>query len=667
MARTFNLVDSASVLSSISLINTSGIQGVAGGLGGASLDAEQVYADSPLMGTELVESFDLNVYGSSQDNTASIMQALAKMLRKARQFVTAPWQTAPVYLQAQHATETGARYAQVKGVVSLGLPDTFNLAYEADARLEGVTLDLIREHPWRGTAPGSLPTAQTLVKTDGSVNATTVHVVPVHHTQAITHIYCYDAAPAWSANLVGTTGFTLWAVSGSTPAAGDIIYFGSNSRVAFNVVVPIATAGVFTADIIAEYGSGGGTAGWGALTEGTQFTAYPTGGLDELFKSTGEWVLSWQPPADWGLATVNGVSAYWVRLRLNTVSAWTTTPVSHATQTPYTQKKPYFEIGSSGIGGDAPPRLLFRFKAPYGGATTEGMGLTSRILIGAKSRNLTNFVSQLHLHNYGLPANWTRTAGTDTTEVADVRAPEGYHAAVSFATTVTEAVRMTLVGDDLWDDYAGAYRAILIAEQAGGAAGDTEVKLRVLQGSASAGQPYIDTPTVALQGASEGFEAIDLGIIQIPFGPVVYADSLSADLVFQVFAARPTGSATLKLSRLVLLPVDEWFFMADDPVKDTTSGSSALRGNSILDADFDVLANRTLKYLKDGSNWIPSEIWHRTSAVSRILPGTGYRFFCLIEHYPTTFGTAPLVVSSGAHLAVEVYAVNSYLSLRGAG
>lgn len=667
MTRVFKLVDSAGVLAGtagISLIDPATIIGTKGGLNNLSLSADQIDMETPA--NEIGENLKLNLYGSSQDNAASQLDTLKKMLRKARKFWSSQWQTAPVYLQAQHANETGARYAIVKGARGISLPDLFDAPFEVDARIDAFGLDMVREHPWRGSVPGTLPTALTLTKTSGTANATEVHLVNLGSTgtgDAVSHIYNYDlSVTTFSTNQVAATGITLWAVSGSTPAAGDILYLGFATRPGFNVVIPLATAGVFSADVVVEAYI---TAAWTALTLGTDFWFYPaltSADQDNMFKTTGENVLSFAPGAAWATTAINGVTAYWVRVRLNSVASWTTTPVSHASQTPYTQRRNYFDASASVIGGDAPPRLMARVKAPTSGVVvTPNPNRISAIFCGAKAG--TAFESILNLHQYELPSGWAVAMGTDTAEEADTRAPSARRAACAFTTATDMTARVTLTGTSKWADFVGTYRVLLLCEQTSGAAGDTQVKARFLQGGSGATNPYLDSKTVKLQGVALGYELVDLGNMSIS-PDTVSADTLTDDLVIQAFAQRVSGSASVRFSRIVLIPIDVFSFKA---WMDNANGTLHLLSDEALDMDFGVLSDRTQKYRRSGSNYIPGPKWFRSASIRRVEPATQYRFYCLMGHYSTTFGTAPLLVSAGSHLALSLYAVNSYLALRGGG
>ena len=191
--------------------------------------------------------------------------------------------------------------------------------------------------------------------------------------------------------------------------------------------------------------------------------------------------------------------------------------------------------------------------------------------------------------------------------------------------------------------------------------------VRTFLGGSSAFDTHVDSREEKTRGKDEGFEVIDLGLLRIPFARTFNADDLgSTDIIFQVHVERTTGSATLQIADLILLPVDEGVVGIDDPVSDTTSGASALRGGSVLDLDAGVIADRNLKYKFIGGDLIPAEEWAR---MNRPIPfenlGADTRLYFVMLHYPTTWGAEPLVATLGQHLAVEIYGHQRYSIMRG--
>jgi hypothetical protein len=659
MARVFDLIDSSAVLSTISLINTSGIVAPVGGYGEASLSAPHLTGDDPTTSGKVLETYKLMLRASSQDNAASQYQALLSMLRKAARYAIDPRQTAPVYLKQQMLNETSPRYALCYGAYELVNPNLFRTIFDSKAWIEEFGLTLIREHPWRSGIPGTLPTILTLTATDGAASPTAVHLSGLRDNNAITHIYTHDnsaGAGGFSANLAGTATFGLFPAS---TAVDDCLYIGSTTGPLHNIVIPVATPGVYTATMALEIYTG---AAFVALTVGTEYTIYPTDTLTSLFKVAGDWAFNVFGKSGWAVTTVNGVSAWWLKLHITAFTSMGTIPAT-GTPIPYNAKSNFLEIPASGLAGDMPATIDLRLAAPSGATTTPGPGNTSRIILGAKSRNLAANEFTAQLDNSTL-TGWAYTYGTDSATAASYLGPSLAYTNITFATDSTLVARLIMTGTSKLAKWAGKYRVFILANQAAGAAGETSIRLRTWIGATTAGNPKFDTPTVALKAVSPAtWEVVDMGTLRLPFSEEMSADGLTADLIFQVMASRSSGAATLGIGGLILIPVDEWSCAVDDPVSDATTGNSALRGSTVLDVDGGVLKIRTAKL----QSAILAENWTRDGRPPTLEPALLTRIYALQMYYPTTWGTGPMLLAHGGHLVASVYAHNRYSALRGAG
>jgi len=392
---------------------------------------------------------------------------------------------------------------------------------------------------------------------------------------------------------------------------------------------------------------------------------------DAIFEIAGQWMISIHPPADWASTTVNTVAGYWIRINLDAVTATTTVPTK-SDDAIYFQSSNYVEVPAASIKGDAPPLSIIRIHAPSGGDETVGPANLSRILIGAKSEHggvsLATFEPFINLGNVDNPAAWTITNGTDASSVADVQAPGGTHCAISFATDTTMGARVTALGDNILDDYEGEYRLLVGMQQIGGAAGDCNLKARVFVGGSDVTDPHADTRERPTRGFDDGIEVLDLGLIRFPLTRRQYGDAVAnTDIAVQIHAERTTGTSTLELYYIFLFPISEGSVGADDPVADGTNGSSALRGGNVLDIDNGVIADRTVKYVFDGTNLVPVEEWAR---FNRPMPfdnlGVKTRLYFLMETYSANgWDLEPLVAGLGNAVMVEVFMHYSYNLLRG--
>jgi hypothetical protein len=388
---------------------------------------------------------------------------------------------------------------------------------------------------------------------------------------------------------------------------------------------------------------------------------------------TGNYAINIKPPDDWASANPgNGVAGFYIRLRDNHAApVWVTKPV-HAGQGTFAPRDNYIEVPSTVLGGDAKAKLLLRNRTPSGGSDAVDFASSSRILIGAKE-NPRTFVMSL---NGGAdnPAGWAIVNGADATTVADTESPGGSRCHVSFAVTEPMAYRLRLIGTNKLEDWIGEYRAMLRCQQIGGAVGDVSVRLRVRIGPPYIHSPQFETQTIALEGVSQGHEQVALstnepgGTVKIPWLDTKVADNFADSLIyFEIWASRiATSAAVLRIYCLDLLPVDKWSVEPDDPLGDTVYGNTALRGNNGIDIDAGLIADRTGKFINARVNPVPVETWTRGGPPPQLNPETQIKLYFVNMHYPTAWGTGPLIATPGMHLTAEIWAHNQYYALRGA-
>lgn len=655
--RTFTLRDASNTLS-VDLTNdltsvATGMNPLQGQMGRYRISGDNVIS----------RNLRVFVKGSSHDNLATQIQMLTKLLDKAAYFQEWLWQTEPVYLVEQIDDETGARYATVYGSSEQDIPDFFDNAFTFQDYIADYGVALILEHPWRSGAPGVIGSAITLGESDGPAIPTKVHVANFRDDVALTHFKEYDGG-VWRDLTPGDTLFP------AVVAQNDAILWGSDDQPLKHIVIPkLATAGVLTTSTLTLSAGIVGPA-WTELVLGTDYTCYPGPTLKNCLEQTDEdIVLSINPIATHDNFDRDGDDCFWILLMEEHVApVYATNPVQHATEAVYAQSHPYVEIPAVSLKGDTSPLLLTRIHHPAGGDENLGFANTSRILIGAKSRGLTKFVPNLNAGGDDNPGEWATAQGTDATATAMPKAPAGKYSAVSFGSDTTLVSRVQFTGTAILDSWVGEYRAYVRCEQVGGTTKDLSIKLRTFLGGVLAYSPHIDTPPVDLAGVDEGPEVVDMGLIRLPFGRTFYNDSLTLlDVIFQIHAARSTGSATLKIYDLILFPVGEGAVGADDPVNDLDNGASALRGGTVLDIDAGVISWRVMKYnLNSSGVLIPSDEWvmmDRPISLKNL--GTKTRLYFMLLHYPTTWGSGPLIAEFGASISVEIFSHYRYTVLRG--
>ena len=492
------------------------------------------------------------------------------------------------------------------------------------------------------------------------------HLANFRDDIAIDEVWQFDGVAGWTDIGPGNNEWTWFTAA---IAQNDAIYWGSTDNAFKHVAGFFRTAGaITTATLELQYWN----AGWVALVEGTDYTIYSADSLHTFMERTGNYAISVKPPDDWVSANPgNGVAGFYLRLiELHAAPVYAIKPI-HAGQGTFTPRDNYIEIPSTVLGGDAKAKLLLRNRTPTGGDENEGFANSSRILIGAKEDPGT-FVMSL---NAGAdnPAGWAITNLTDAATVADTESPGGSRCHVTFGGDETMVSRLRLTGTNKLADWVDEYRAMLRCQQVGGDVGDVTVKLVVLIGSTDAYAPKFETKAVALEGLAQGPEQVALstnepgGTVKIPWLETKSTDNFAdTNIYFEVWASRVTGSAAvLHIYCLDNLPVKKWSIETDDPLGDTVYGSTALRGDNCIDIDAGLITDRTGKMINALANPVPVETWTRGGPPPQLNPETQVKLYFVNMHYPTIWGTGPLIATLGMHLTAEIWAHNQYYALRG--
>ena len=354
---------------------------------------------------------------------------------------------------------------------------------------------------------------------------------------------------------------------------------------------------------------------------------------------------------DWTQTIINTVNAWWVRFRI-TLAGATTTP-ANSDFPPYACRRNFISISDASIKGDISPHVLLNIVAPWSIRTTSpDVASINRILVGAKSRQLTNFVSVVNINNNPV-GNWNVNAyGADASNVnsGDSEGSGNQYTNVTFATVepIDWRIRMRRSSGVLY--YQGEYKMFLRCQQIGGDVGDCVVGIRTSVHSIGTELfPTVTSGYKNLRAKDAGPEIVDLGIIQIPFAPIPGAMDSGAggNLYFEIQASRKGGSAAaLRLYDIILIPIDEWTVEYIDPLTDLIFGSSALRRfKSIID-DGGVVANNTWRCVSTSgeyTQWRIADTWIRGGKPPTLDPIRGQTrlFFLLMHHDQAGWGQPP--------------------------
>ncbi len=667
----------------ISLVNSTGFRGTTRS-DGVKLSGSDLQNDTWIPETHklLLHGTNASYSGSagtgSEQNLAEQLIALIRLLRKAERYFTDPSQPYPVYMTEKVSGEANTRYALVRGAYELMHPNLFERAISEQHIIPDITLTIIRESAWRSGVPGTLPTAST-IRARSQDLAQDVLGNSNEIMASLEYIYNYDdSASSFSVNYAGAA-FWPFKVSTSVWEVDDCVYFGSTNSFMRHILLPVLVAGVYTADepIIVEYGKGGGSPTWTALTLGTEYTIYPTeGGATgtPLFGNLGLNAVNVNVPSDGALATVNGQSAYWIRLRIPSGISLTTMPSVSSAAAAQWDNRIYLDLARTYIKGDIPPVIAFKLSSPAGFkslATKEPcLGAIQRIIIGSNEQGQ---FTCLPAGNTGWSSDWALTYGTDTSSVAKPYASNNECASCDFGTDTSLASRVTMNGTEVVSVIAfhGKYRVFCRASQVGGTAGDIRLALKVQLGGTDAGFPSIEYDAVSMKGKDIGWEVVDLtgtNILNIPFSGFTQ-DLYDTRLILSLYAERVSGASTLEINDLILIPANSGIIELQDPLLDLDNGGSSLSEESLLEYDQGIVTNKCRKKVWTGwpspLNQCDAHAWLVDGSQFRVEPGRGAVFHFFMMREADSWGSGIWVADLGMALGVELYHHNRYSVLRG--
>ena len=637
---------------------------------------------------EIKEIMEMNITPTNEDNRAAKEQTLRKVLREARQFHETTWQTSPVYLQVQGPNETNARYALLNGgeYLSATSPHEYVPRNNLGATPMAV-LNLFREAGWRDAVPGVAGSPETLTATDGPASPTVVWVANYTDDHSLTHIYNFDdSAGTFGSNEIGNSAFNYFDVASAAPAVADLVYFGSSEGAFHSLVMNHSDTGSNPNYVISwEYWNGA----WTTITKGEKIQAWPVSPLAVFdgTRSDGARVIGFQDINDWTTTTINGQAAHWIRAKLGSITSGSGF-ITQQTDVVYVQKKSFIDIPTTVFDGDLPPHMMLSMAGADDGSAgfVVWPSQIARIIYGFKSIGLGTFTDEILMNEVDMEtitgkATWTRTLASGVTEVADPDSPGGSRINVDFSSDPTDLVTRvkmaSLQTDSVIDEFRGGYRVFLRCQQIGGSVGDCSIQVRTLTGLSvnTFGPEWVSkTDEIALEAADSGVELVDLGVLAIPAVTIQNNDTLTNELTFDVFAKRASGTSTLRIYSIKLIPINEASGTFNAPIRDTEQANSLLHRSGKLEMDSGIIIPRLMRGTgdKDGINvTIRAEglegLWEFHGDYPVIEPSKRYQVYFLLMAYPTggAFGTGPFMAPTGMILGFELRKHDRYATLRG--
>lgn len=380
-----------------------------------------------------------------------------------------------------------------------------------------------------------------------------VYITNKRTTAQLTDIYYWDnSITTYSANLINAA--VPFAFLPAVPAANDAVYFGIDAGVPGtgpfdNLVFDISAAiGAAVTGTVWENWDG---AAWQSLAAVTQDNtnqsgagtgvAFDTLGVNQVVSSSGN-----------DVTTINGINAYWIRLRV-TVAGGGATPPSQANRAIYTAVWPYVSIDNAQVGGDLPALMeTLLHNSSDSSAYIVWAGLRSN------SRG-TDFTAFLNASSNANPTGITVSLGAATAFVQNAYPLFYNNAAYTPAGVEALADRVTFtLSGTMIAQYWGKFRVFVrVSSNVGGAIDDATFRLVARYGST--GVSYTSsTITEAVGGANN--EIVDLGNIDIMGGNLLASGETfdQVTIALQVGCTDGAPAGTVEIYDLVLLPLDEW-------------------------------------------------------------------------------------------------------------
>lgn len=404
-----------------------------------------------------------------------------------------------------------------------------------------------------------------------------VYVANKQNVAQLTHVFVDDGG-AFGPNLLGAaTPFNLFP---AVPAIGDILYCGIDTTVAdsgpfCSLVFDIGTAQV---DLTIERQYWNGL--WWMLTvqDNTDAAGAMTG---QAFDTAGVGSIHWEQPSDWVTTTVNGVTGYWVRMRVSAVGG-APAPPTQQNRDVYTVTWGHFTVAADQVGGDiaALARAICTMRADSVGAAPilRFNSMVAGLRSTARGENFTAFLNIAGEQNppgvnsvpfgVGFSNNLNAAAGraTTVTLVGGASDTVGVH----FDHTIVQ-------------QYYGKYHAYVRAKQTGGAAGDIEVEIRIYPGGT--GWSSFTSERARIVSTAVDPTVVDLGELELPGTGASPDDVYNAVALYIEFYNTSGGNIDVTAYDLILMPVDEWAATLEDQSDTYFWVQHGATGRTSLDVD----------------------------------------------------------------------------------
>lgn len=522
------------------------------------------------------EAFTLGLQDLTQDDVASRLVNLRRLLDKARAYWTDDFQPDVVWIEARGGNETNTRYAVVLNWSMTSESNPFSSPlFGCRSTMDEFDLMITRGH-WQADTPGT----DTCLNITAGILAEEKYGLEFGYTSSTPNVYCgyerlipvanhhvhhnlhhiirVDASgPTFLRFINQSSEVALpWTLLPSPAAIGDALCFGAElySSPFTNLVFGLSQ-GMSGITVVWEYYNG---AGWTTLDT-----------RDNTNNMAQSGSIHWPLPSNMAYgqfstfyAGAPTISAYWVRMRVSAI----TSPVSpiQANNEIFTCHWPYVDLDAGNVGGDIPAKARIQMRIRSSSVSASPILHSDKVRVALRSMergeeftpfiNLTDTV--IMDMNFG---RWNVYDWTRGTTIESMAGQCGYSCRYTPTgpSVSGEGIMYAYVADGYEGQYKGKYRVFLRCRQNGGNAGDLGVNFY----AGPAGAPGIYRSGWVYTKYADGRpHLLDLGLVDIPLTQgLALGDSYEAFGITFYGANLNTGSSpTLDLTDAIFWPVDEW-------------------------------------------------------------------------------------------------------------
>ena len=477
----------------------------------------------------------------------------------------------------------------------------------------------------------------------------------------LTHIYRDDGG-------VFTSIFPMTlpvALFPATPAANDALYFGIQTSAVdsgpfSSLVFDIGTRLSGDCLLVWEYWSG---ASWVTLTVQDNTNSFSSSGVNSAH---------WSQPSDWAATAVNGITGYWVRLRVSSTSGTVTVPTQQ-NRSIYSLTQSQVELQVGQVRGDIPAVVQLRAqnRSDFDGPGGSGPNLyANRIIMGLRAVNrgdlFTAFINLAQEQNNPNIQIWPAQTGTVVTFDDDPLSPTGRrltHGLPSAPEAMTTRAILA-ISTNIIRDFYGTFHCFVRGRRTTGTASELTLRLQFASGS---GGIAFTTPTRQFN-TTNTFEILDFGEVSIPVSGTFRQVDVSDVFEIRLQTAGTSTTPRLHLYDLILIPTDEWSLDAVDFANSSLSDVGRSNGIvKLLDVDSITDFRTDIKSLvrQIGTEFITAEYNPITPGPAVLQANTRQRLWFFAMQTSAAESSYSWIAPPEIAHSVQVYKNERYLGLRG--